>query len=358
LDFGLRRLASFVVFLFAIVLVVCGFALNFQPFPSTVQPPSQANYIALSDFAQKHLDLLSSNKATFKVEVSEHALSYRELGLTLSEIDSIIYSLSVSHSGLNATVQNNKAIRARLKSVLQRRLTSTHKSLGLNLDEIELFYRYFASLSEKDANYKLGSIAPYLNLAIQTDRLSLRHDHNLQMELRKSKREYSKNNPQAVENAILALALLTNTPFLDSVLNFEANPRKNVDFTLSRRSDLAKHFLLSAAIKILTDQGTSTYIGELKELLDSDSGSGFSFKDIAADRAGIEFVKWATNGQTKKQAYQHIATEEDFFPSISHLDEHLDSLQFKKKYKSTTSKAYLDVIENIDNSIASLKLYQ
>ena len=51
---------------------------------------------------------------------------------------------------------------------------------------------------------------------------------------------------------------------------------------------------MSAGIKLIADSGISFAAGEFKELLDALSGgSGFSFADLAADRAGTHFAKMA-----------------------------------------------------------------
>ncbi|HEX7234514.1 MAG TPA: hypothetical protein VF243_04520, partial [Nitrosospira sp.] len=56
--------------------------------------------------------------------------------------------------------------------------------------------------------------------------------------------------------------------------------------TIDGRDDFAKHFMVSAAIAAYADTALADAIGLYKEIEDSRSGSGFSFNDLAADRAG------------------------------------------------------------------------
>ena len=123
------------------------------------------------------------------------------------------------------------------------------------------------------------------------------------------------------------------------------------------------HFIYSAGITLATQQGIGFAAGEFKELLDSGSGgSGFSFADLAADRAGIAFVKAATASESGAQHLQQsIVAHKDesaFFPSISGLSEGLSAAQFRRMYGSTESQEYRSQVELIDERIARLPVYQ
>ena len=64
--------------------------------------------------------------------------------------------------------------------------------------------------------------------------------------------------------------------------------------TLADRGDLAQHFTISAALAATAGSPLADAVGLYKELDDSRSGSGFSFSDLAADRAGTRFGALAT----------------------------------------------------------------
>jgi hypothetical protein len=129
---------------------------------------------------------------------------------------------------------------------------------------------------------------------------------------------------------------------------------------LADRQDLMAHFLYSAGITLATAQGIGVAAGEFKELLDSgDGGSGFSFADLAADRAGIEFVNAAmASEQSARQLQQRIIAsrgEASFFPDVSGLAEGLGEEQFREQYGSVESPRYLEQVRQIDKRIARLR---
>ena len=74
--------------------------------------------------------------------------------------------------------------------------------------------------------------------------------------------------------------------------------------TLDGRDDFAKHFMVSAAIAAYADTALSDAIGLYKEIEDSRIGSGFSFNDIAADRAGTKFGEKAVVSEASAQQLQ------------------------------------------------------
>ena len=64
--------------------------------------------------------------------------------------------------------------------------------------------------------------------------------------------------------------------------------------TLGGRVDFAQHFAISAALAAGAGGPFADAVGVYKEVDDSRRGSGFSFADIAADRAGARFGEAAT----------------------------------------------------------------
>lgn len=129
---------------------------------------------------------------------------------------------------------------------------------------------------------------------------------------------------------------------------------------LANRQDLMAHFLYSAGITLATQQGIGIAAGEFKELLDSgNGGSGFSFADLAADRAGIDFVNAATSSEESARELQQRVigskAEAGFFPDISGLAEGLSEEQFQAQYGSVESERYRAEVAAIDRRIARLR---
>jgi hypothetical protein len=70
------------------------------------------------------------------------------------------------------------------------------------------------------------------------------------------------------------------------------------------RADWPKHFTVSAALTVLSLERASDAVGVLKEELDADGGSGFSFGDLLADRAGTAFADLAIRDEEAARALQ------------------------------------------------------
>lgn len=130
---------------------------------------------------------------------------------------------------------------------------------------------------------------------------------------------------------------------------------------LGGRVDLRQHFLVSAALKIFVDSGFSNGIGEFKELLDAgDGGSGFSFADLAADRAGVRFAEQATGPDTALSFQRYVARNPDeshYLPNIKNLPEGISEQSFNVLFGDVESTAYRTLVQAIDNCVGNLPAY-
>jgi len=130
---------------------------------------------------------------------------------------------------------------------------------------------------------------------------------------------------------------------------------------LYKRIDLAQHFIGSAAITASVNGQVAKVVGEEKELSDAQGGSGFSFIDLAADKAGTRFGEMATsspeNARKIQKAMSKIKDYSDFMPDPRDLPEHMDDAEFKRHYQSVDSPAYQELSKQIDVRIAATPIY-
>ena len=167
--------------------------------------------------------------------------------------------------------------------------------------------------------------------------------------------------------AIWALAIYFSYGSFENLLGDLVSSQRKLVFpawqvTLGGRRDLMQHFVYSAGIALATQEGIGFAAGEFKELLDSGSGgSGFSFADLAADRAGVRFVEAATSSEASARALQESMARQNgeraFFPDVTGLREGLDAAQFRAAYGNTASDAYAREVALIDRRISRLPLY-
>jgi hypothetical protein len=142
-------------------------------------------------------------------------------------------------------------------------------------------------------------------------------------------------------------------------LGVDARP-KFITYTLNDRDDLPKHFLVSAALVVLADDALANLVGLQKEVLDSKGGSGFSFADLAADRAGTRMANLLLSDSTAPMFLDNMMNarqERDFMPDTSTLPEGFQQLDFNRLYKNTNSAEYMTVVNRIDELISSCAVF-
>lgn len=141
-----------------------------------------------------------------------------------------------------------------------------------------------------------------------------------------------------------------------------AAPPPAVRVKLASRNDLRQHFVISAGLQLLVDQGLTAAIGELKELLDAGrKSSGFSFSDLAADRAGSALARSASDPKKARQLQRLLAASADeanFFPSLEGLPDNLSQQQFESRFGNLDSPAYLQLLQEIDRRLEQLPIHR
>jgi hypothetical protein len=126
---------------------------------------------------------------------------------------------------------------------------------------------------------------------------------------------------------------------------------------LRGREDFAMHFLVSAVLAAEGGGRLADAIGLYKEISDSRGGSGFSFNDIAADRAGTRFGQIAVNDPKRLQAeLSKGVTDEDFMPGVADLPEFLSEAEFNATYGGVGAPAYERMKAEIERRVASRPL--
>jgi hypothetical protein len=159
---------------------------------------------------------------------------------------------------------------------------------------------------------------------------------------------------------ILVLALYVNgIPMRAVVPAADTWPRARRHTVLLRnRDDLTKHFLVSAVLSATAGTPLANVVGIYKEIDDSQGGSGFSFSDIAADRAGTLFGQLAVANPTAIQNGITAALDEaDLMPEVTGLADNMPEAEFTRRFDGVGSPSYEQVIREIDRRIAACRLY-
>ncbi|SIO16642.1 hypothetical protein SAMN05444166_2789 [Singulisphaera sp. GP187] len=127
--------------------------------------------------------------------------------------------------------------------------------------------------------------------------------------------------------------------------------------TLRGRGDWTKHFFVSAAIALIACEGTSGKIGLLKEALDAeDGGTGFSFSDLAANRAGILLARASPYNLDSARAMQARPAVEfpidAVFPEAADLPENLTAAELQSQYGGINGVEYARVLAEIERRLS------
>ncbi|MBL1265427.1 hypothetical protein [Candidatus Methylomicrobium oryzae] len=129
-----------------------------------------------------------------------------------------------------------------------------------------------------------------------------------------------------------------------------------------KRIDLAQHFIGAAALTASVNGKLAKVMGEQKELSDADGGSGFSFIDLAADKAGTRFGEIATstpeNARKIQKAMSTIRSYSEFMPDPRDLPEKMSAEEFRKRFGAINSPEYQKISKEIDARITALSIYR
>ena len=170
----------------------------------------------------------------------------------------------------------------------------------------------------------------------------------------------------AAENraAIFVLAVYASGKGLTAAVPAAADwPRPAArKVTLGGRVDFAQHFAISAALAAGAGGPFADAVGIYKEVDDSRRGSGFSFADIAADRAGARFGEAATTSGGAARKAQALARaglrESDVMVAAADLPESMPEAEFKRRFGGIDGPTYNRMIGEIDARVAALPAYR
>ncbi len=165
----------------------------------------------------------------------------------------------------------------------------------------------------------------------------------------------------AAENraALLVLTLFANGRGVDAIAPAAGSwPKaRRLRVMLGGREDLPLHFLVSAALAAEGTGPLSQAIGLYKEVADSRGGSGFSFSDVAANRAGTRFGLNLVGEAARVQALLAPGPREaDLLPALEDLPDFMPEADFVRRFGGVGAPAYEAQVAEIDRRLAALPL--
>jgi hypothetical protein len=161
--------------------------------------------------------------------------------------------------------------------------------------------------------------------------------------------------------ALLALAAYLSEKNLAHVIPEAQNwPRiRPVMLTLVGRYDSAQHFAISSALAAWAGEPIADAIGVYKEMLDSRRGSGFSFADLAADRAGTRFGEQLTHHPERiDRLLTSGFSDHNIAPALNDLPEYLSEREFRRRFGGPGNPAYQQMLSEIERRLNKIPLYE
>jgi hypothetical protein len=147
------------------------------------------------------------------------------------------------------------------------------------------------------------------------------------------------------------------TALMPEAADWPALPR--VRPTLHGRHDWAQHFMVSAALAAWAGEPLADAIGLYKELADARGGSGFSFGDLTADRAGTRLGEMAAvDPERLAGLLARNPTDADLMPAAADLPENLSQREFQRRFGGVDAAAYREMVERIEARIEALPAYR
>ena len=124
------------------------------------------------------------------------------------------------------------------------------------------------------------------------------------------------------------------------------------------RNDLARHFTVAAFITAAAGRESAETLSLAKEAIDSQGGTGFSFADLAADKAGIALALRLIDGKIELQQIADGFRVGDYLPAVDGLPEGMTTMQFINQYGGQNDERFTEVLSEIEDKINSLPAYQ
>lgn len=302
--------------------------------------------------------------------------SYLNISFNLSKLNSlpIITDLTIGRIGI-ANEFAGYMIESTIKHTALRQyyILASHHISTIQIQPGQLHITYLADFQDDADNPALTENKGYQSLLFYQRLINqtlLKHDPDWLLSLADLMKPlftaaYHRSNENNVIDqnraVILALSSYVNQEELRDYLPINLSTEKNYPVFLYRRIDMAKHFVASAALAASGAISLAHMLGQEKEISDSESGSGFSFIDLAGDRAGLRFGQAATasvrSARQLQEAMREINDYKAFMPEVRDLPERMNHEEFKRRYGSIYSPKYQEMLKLIDDRIAALPIY-
>lgn len=245
------------------------------------------------------------------------------------------------------------------------------QSAQIRQNKLQLSYLWDANAVQQAKNLVMTQqdkntlVAYQQQLASITQKFSSNRQHSLTVLIEPLFRfaiKRSADHDPVLENRALltVLAAYANGHSLKRLTGTEGAKSKHLKLTLQHRHDFVQHYTISAGLAATGGHMLADAVGLYKEYEDRKGSSGFSFTDLAADRAGVRLGKLATTSQASARRVQLLLAknlnESVYMPKATDLPEGISARVFQTKYQNGSGSAYQRIVSLIEQRIDKLAI--
>jgi hypothetical protein len=128
--------------------------------------------------------------------------------------------------------------------------------------------------------------------------------------------------------------------------------------TMFKRHNLTRHFMISAALVVLSGPQGAEAAGLGSEITESRNGEGFSFADLCADMAGVLFAAHVREEDIPLELIAERFNVEDYVPKLEGLPNDLTWDNFVKQYGQPGSDNFQRQRADLYHRIVALPAYK
>ena len=136
---------------------------------------------------------------------------------------------------------------------------------------------------------------------------------------------------------------------------------RKVVYRLEGRQDLAKHYLISAALAAMAGEKNAKLVSLHKELDDVSRDNRFSFIDMMTNEAGITMARIALNSEHHalllQQRMMAVNHESEFMPNIENLPDSIKNIKIKSLNDEDFEGQHQQLMQEIRRRISSCRVY-
>lgn len=128
--------------------------------------------------------------------------------------------------------------------------------------------------------------------------------------------------------------------------------------TMRGRRDLAQHFVLSAYLSVVLGSQQAEAAGLAKEMFDTRRTSGFSFADMAANKAGRMFAEGVMDKRFSLPLLADGFSVSLYMPAVDGLEEGLSTVELAAEFGGQQDNRFQQQLQEVDSRVLALPPYR